>query len=273
MVFQHLADFFHDLLHGVYIGIANADGFGDAAVGHAGRVFHRDGGEYRVGHIQGALVESANGGQAPANVLHDAFNVTVRRADPVTDLERTVQVNDEAAKEVGQQVLGGKADRDTTHTTKGQNPGNTEAQGLQGGQHRGDDNNRAQQLADSVHRGVIHRLTHFDGRCQDLFDFLHQAEQEPDQHPDKADLQHRAVGLEDFRVTEVMGHLGCPVNTLQPDKRHHGPAGGMQEGIVPFVFSRLELVLDGQNQPADYKGNGGRAQNQEEYQDACTPPV
>jgi len=63
--------------HLVEVGIADADGFLDAPVGHARRVFHHDGGEQGVGDVDRVLVEGTHPGMPPADVFDRALDFLV----------------------------------------------------------------------------------------------------------------------------------------------------------------------------------------------------
>ena len=273
MILQHLPDFVHDGFHGMHIGIANADGLVDPAIGHPGRVLHRDGGKRRVGDIKRALVERANGGQSPSDVLYRAFYVAIRGTHPVTHFERAVQVNNEAAKEVCQQVFGSKTNGDTTHTTKGQHPGNTEPQCLQGGQRCGNNHDRSRQLADGIDRGVIHRLAHLDRRGEDILELFDQPNKKPDHHPDKTDLKQRSVSLEDLSLGKMVSHFGSPIHPLEPHESHDRATDRVQNSIIPKVMSAGEFALQRRNHMTGNIGNRRRAQHQQENQHTGPPTL
>src|SRR5690554_7109965 len=90
MAFNHLANIITDCFHQMAIAITNTQVFINTTVGHARWVFHHDGGKQRISNIQQPFVESANAGQAPADVFHRAFNFTIWRAYPVTNNEKLV---------------------------------------------------------------------------------------------------------------------------------------------------------------------------------------
>ena len=190
---QHGPDVRHNLSHATDIHVAYTNGFRDTAVVHARGVFYGNGRKGSIRHVERALVKGANRSQPPADVLHHALDITIGGANPVADLEWPVQMDNEPTKEVGQQILGGKAHSDTTNTTKGQHPGYAVTKGLHGNQYRGDDNNGPGQLAHRIDRGVIHRLFHLQRRSENLFPLFDQPKQRPDQQENKANLQNGLI--------------------------------------------------------------------------------
>ena len=214
--------------------VADADGFLDAPVGHAGGVFHHDVGEQGVRHVDRVLVEGAHAGVAPADVFHRAFDLLVRRADPFAHRERAVQIDGQAAEKVGQHVLGGEAHRDAADAAKGQHAGNAEPQGLQDDQDGEDDDADAPQLGQRVDRGAVDRPAGFRAARQNAVGSVaDQAVQEPGQRGD----DERVAGGHD-----EIGDGGAAVlvhDARGVDRAHHPQdqrqrlAGSLDQGVVP----------------------------------------
>ena len=128
---QHLFDLRHNLLHCSCVVVADANGLVDASVQHARWILERDRGEHRVRHIEGSLVKGADAGYAPADVLDGALDLPVGGSNPITNRERTVQENTQAAQKVGQQIPCRKTDCNATHAAKGEQARHGNAERLQ----------------------------------------------------------------------------------------------------------------------------------------------
>ena len=68
------------------------------------RASGRDGGEHGIGNVKRPLVKRTDACQAPADLFHCAFDVTVRGANPVAHRKRTVQINRQASEKISQQA-------------------------------------------------------------------------------------------------------------------------------------------------------------------------
>ena len=79
------------------------------------------------GNVQRPLVERADPGLAPADLLDRAFDVPVRRAHPVPDVERPIEIYHEPAEEIREQVLCRKADGDASHAAEREHAGDAVA--------------------------------------------------------------------------------------------------------------------------------------------------
>ena len=220
MVLQHLPDRNDDRPHFGRVRIADADGLLDAAVAHAGRVFHRDGGKHRIRHIQRPLVKGADRGQPPADLLDRALDLLIRRTDPVADIKGPIHIDHKAAKEIGQQIARRKADRDAAYAAKRQHPGDTVTQGLHADQRRRDDHRDAQQLGDGVQRGLIivgpGGLFFADDIGLRALDKTHQ---KPGQHKDNPDIAQRPDRPEDGRLGLALDNIGGKGQPQDPDKK------------------------------------------------------
>ena len=177
-------------------------------------------------------------------MLNGAFDIAIRRAHPVTHHKGAIQIHHQATKKVGQQVLGGKADRQPANTTKGQHPGNAVAQRLQDHQCSSNHHRGAQQLANGAHRGLVRRLVAVTRINQPALNLLHQAQQEPRQQHNQ---QHPLDLIKHLLQRLIHLHSrnpGCPHEPHAPDHHPRRTARRIDQGIVPNVTGPLGTALN-----------------------------
>jgi hypothetical protein len=236
MRLQHGSDVLHDRCHLRQIVIADADHFADAAIGHARRIFHHDGGEQRVRHVDRIFVEGANARMAPADVFHRAFDRLVGRAYPFADAEGPIEVDGESAEEVGQQIFRGKAHCDTADTAQRQYACDAYPQRLQAEQQRRHHHHETAQLAQRIDCGAVDLVAAREPRGDDvLADPVDKAQQEPGEADDDADVAQRHDIFEERFVDMATQHIDRQRQADQPDRNQHGLAGAAHQCIVPHV--------------------------------------
>ena len=247
-----------DGAHLVEIGITDADGFLDAPVGHAGGVFHHYGGEEGVRHINRILVEATHPCLAPADVFHRAFDGFVRRADPFAHRKRAVQINGQAAKEVGQHVLGGKTHGNAANPAKGQHAGNAESQGLQDDQSGDNDDRDPAEFGEGVDGGavdcILNRLTRGKEGERSLADQPQQEPRERDDDKGVAGGRHKIVsGGAEVRVHDLDGER----RARHPQNQRQRFADGFDQRVIPHGRRAEGSLFDltQQKEGADVKHN------------------
>ena len=186
---QHLFDLRHNLLHCACVVVADANGLVDASVQHARRILERDRGEHRVRHIEGSLVKGADAGYAPADVLDGALDLPVGGSNPITNRERAVQKNTQAAQKVGQQIPCRKTDCNATHAAKCEQARHGNAEGLQDHDAGDDPKNDATQ---SRHRTNGRAIARFQRATMLPQQLLLNTPTEPMGQPTK---QHQQCGI------------------------------------------------------------------------------
>ena len=264
VVLEHGAHVAQDALEPVGVVVADADGLVDAAVAHARGVLDRDLGEGGVGHVERALVEGADRGQAPADALHHALDVAVRRADPVADGEGAVEIDHEPAEEVGEQVLGREAHGQPPDAAEGEHARDAVAERLQRDERAGDDDRGAQQLADGVRRGAVDLAPLRLGRGDEVgLGAPDEAQQEPDDDGDDGHVAHRADRLEDGRARGALHHGGGEGDADHPDQPGERGAERLDDGVVPGRAGALEAPLQAQPQPPLHEVEQERGEDDE----------
>ena len=247
---QHGFDVLDDHIHLRGVLVADADGFVDAPVRHPRGILQRQLVEHRIGHVQRPLVEGAHHGQPPADLFHRAFEFPIRRADPVADGKRPVEVNHQPAEEVGEQVLGGETHRDAANAAESEHRGDFHAKHGQGDEHRDDDDDEPQH----AHEGVQGRRVHagFGGRVG-VEPFEHpplDAGVEPDQEPGEAMDDDQRPGRREHFVRQqaiqqrLRGELQRRDRHLQPQRHEEGPPGRLGQRVVPDAGSPGGLALE-----------------------------
>ena len=224
--------------------VAQADGLVDAPVLHPRRVFDRDRGEDGVGDVERPAIEGADARLAPADLFDRAFDFAVGRADPVADRERPVEIDHQAAEEVGQQIPGGEADRDAAHAADREHAGDAHAQRLQDDQAADDQHRHTQQLGDRVHgRPVVGlaRILVFGGHA--LFALVDEAHQEPRQQGDHEHHAERAGRREQRQAAGLVRNLQRDAHTDDQHPEGQRAAQRLNDRVVPVVMriQRLDV--------------------------------
>ena len=65
------------------------------------------------------MIKGVYFGHSPANFCYCAFDISVRRTDPVTDTERSVEIEHNSGKEITQNVFPRHTNSYTADATKG----------------------------------------------------------------------------------------------------------------------------------------------------------
>ena len=232
---QHLPNLGDDRLHLRQIVVANTDRLLDAAIAHAGGVLHHDVAEQGIGHVDGILVEGPHARVAPADILHGPLDLFIRRADPLPDDERSVEIDRQATEEIRQNVLGRETHRDAADAAEGEQTGDTETQRLHHHQRRDDDGRDTPQLRQRVHRGVIHVVPR---GLPDGDDVPGRVADKPHKEPRDTEDHHRVADgrdeLEDRRAVVFVNDLRCEGDADDPNQDRERSAQGAEQGIVPY---------------------------------------
>ncbi len=230
MPFEHCGHLADDLVHAGQVGIAQADGFEYSAIVHARRIFHDDAGEDRVRYVNRARLEVTDHGDTPADLFDRALDIAIRRANPVADHERTVQVDDQRTEEIGKNILGRKTDRDAADTAHREHPGNAETECLQDHQHGGDDDRESYQFADRLGGMLVHRV---GALGVFILGAAHESEHEPGQADQYSDVTHRIRVGKNRAFGLRVDNIDRDIETDQPDYPGQRAHDRPQHDIVP----------------------------------------
>ena len=183
-----------------HVVIAHADGLIDSTVAHSRRIFNGDARELRVRHVERALIEGAHTRDAPANLLDYAFDLRIRRANPIADRERPIKEDHRRTEEIGEKVARRKADDNTADTTESEDRCDAEAERLHGDDDRRDDGGSAQQLGDGMRGGDFGVGLLLDAIDVVRFHAPDQANDEPAKHDDDPELPDRTDVVSESRI-------------------------------------------------------------------------
>ena len=187
-----------------------------------------------LGTKRGAVLEGADPGQAPSDLLDGAHDLAIRGPDRLADGEGPVEVDHERAEEVREHVAGREPDRDPADAAEREHPGDAEPQGLHHDEGGSDDYRRPQQLRDGIEGGSV-ESTLAPIRSGDEVhlrpcDEAHEKPRDAGHHPHVADRIDR---LEDRSFAGNGNEARRKRDAHYPDEDPERAAERVDQGIVP----------------------------------------